>query len=55
VEACPTDAITHGHGIEVSGYNTSTLIKRKEDMLAPLPARVNPAAVVQEAEEVSAH
>jgi NADH-quinone oxidoreductase subunit I len=55
VEACPTDAITHGHGIEVSGYNTSTLIKRKEDMLAPLPARVNPADIVQEAEEVSAH
>lgn len=33
VEACPTDAITHGHGFEVASYNTSTLIKRKEDML----------------------
>ena len=55
VEACPTDAITHGHGFEVSSYNTSTLIKRKEDMLAPLPAHLNPAAVAQEAEEVSAH
>jgi len=39
----------------VSSYNTSTLIKRKEDMLAPLPAHVNPATVTQEAEEVSAH
>ena len=34
VEACPTDAITHGHGFEVASYNTSTLVKRKEDMLA---------------------
>ena len=39
VEACPTDAITHGHGFEVASYNTSTLVKRKEDMLAPVPAR----------------
>jgi NADH-quinone oxidoreductase subunit I len=38
VEACPTDAITHGHGFEVASYNTSTLIRRKEDMLVPLPA-----------------
>src|SRR4051794_36012349 len=38
VEACPTDAITHGHGFEAASYNTSTLIKRKEDLLAPLPA-----------------
>ena len=37
VEACPTDAITHGHGLEVASYNTATLIKRKEDMLVPLP------------------
>ncbi len=35
VEACPTDAITHGHGFEVASFNTSTLIKRKEDMLVP--------------------
>lgn len=35
VEACPTDAITHGHGIEVASFNTATLIRRKEDMLAP--------------------
>ena len=45
VEACPTDAITHGHGFEVASYNTSTLVKRKEDMLAPMPPA--PAAVVR--------
>src|ERR1700741_646652 len=38
VEACPTDAITHGHGFEFASYNTSTLVMRKENMLAPLPA-----------------
>jgi NADH-quinone oxidoreductase subunit I len=38
VEACPTDAITHGHGFETASYNTATLIIRKEQMLAPLPA-----------------
>ena len=38
VEACPTDAITHGHGFEIASYNTSTLIYRKERMLAPIPA-----------------
>jgi NADH-quinone oxidoreductase subunit I len=37
VEACPTDAITHGHGFELASYNTSTLIYRKEKLLAPLP------------------
>lgn len=36
VEACPTDAITHGHGFELASYNTSTLIYRKEKLLAPL-------------------
>jgi NADH-quinone oxidoreductase subunit I len=36
VEACPTDAITHGHGFETASYSTSTLIVRKEQMLAPL-------------------
>ncbi len=36
VEACPTDAITHGHGFELASYNTSTLVRRKEDMLVPL-------------------
>src|SRR3984885_1630478 len=37
VEACPTDAITHGHGFEIASYNVSTLIYRKENMLAPIP------------------
>ena len=34
-EACPTDAITHGHGFEIASYDTSTLIRRKEDFLRP--------------------
>ena len=54
VEACPTDAITHGHGFEVASYNTSTLVKRKEDMLVPL-RRAEPWVVIQEAEEVASH
>src|SRR5512133_2321446 len=37
VEACAADAITHGHGFEIATYNTSTLIYRKEQLLAPLP------------------
>src|ERR1035438_3065620 len=45
VEACPTDAITHGHGFEAASYDTSTLIKRKEDMLAPIPAGAKPPVV----------
>jgi NADH-quinone oxidoreductase subunit I len=40
VEACPTDAITHGHGFELASYDTSSLIIRKEQMLAPLAAGV---------------
>jgi NADH-quinone oxidoreductase subunit I len=39
VEACPTDAITHGHGFEVASFDTSTLIYRKERLLAPLPPK----------------
>lgn len=37
VEACPTDAITHGHGFELASYSTAALIMRKEDLLEPLP------------------
>jgi len=48
VEACPTDAITHGHGFEVASYNTSTLVKRKEDMLAPIPAGARPPVLGEE-------
>ena len=36
VEACPTDAITHGHGFEMATFNASGLVYRKEQMLAPL-------------------
>src|SRR5919106_2495882 len=45
VEACPTDAITHGHGFEAASYNTSTLVKRKEDMLAPVPPNAKPPVI----------
>jgi len=38
VEACPTDAITHGHGFELADYNTAALIIRKENMLDRAPA-----------------
>src|SRR5689334_5354484 len=54
VEACPTDAITHGHGFEAASYNTSTLVKRKEDMLAPLP-RGAEGRIQVPTEEVAAH
>jgi NADH-quinone oxidoreductase subunit I len=37
VEACPTDAITHGHGFELASLNATTIVMRKEDMLAPMP------------------
>jgi NADH-quinone oxidoreductase subunit I len=53
VEACPTDAITHGHGFEVASYNTSTLVKTKEDMLAPIPPGARPLVVTPET--VAAH
>ncbi len=53
VEACPTDAITHGHGFEVASFNTSTLVKRKEDMLVPVPAGVQPPVVA--ADPVASH
>ena len=39
VEACPTDAITHGHAFEIASFNTSTLVYRKEQLLAPIPGR----------------
>jgi NADH-quinone oxidoreductase subunit I len=54
VEACPTDAITHGHGFEVASYNTSTLVKRKEDMLVKIPVGAKPPVIVKTA-EASAH
>src|SRR5580698_5854174 len=39
VEACPTDAITHGHSIELAPYNINALIYRKEQLLEPWPPR----------------
>src|SRR5438105_15233901 len=32
VEACPKDAITHGHGFELSVYNRADLLKTKDDL-----------------------
>src|SRR5262249_5985277 len=40
VEACPTDAITHGHGFELAIFNATSLVYRKEQLLAPLAPRV---------------
>src|ERR1043166_5248235 len=54
VEACPTDAITHGHGFEVASFNTATLVKRKEDMLAQMPPGAQGRIQVSP-EEVAAH
>ncbi len=53
VEACPTDAITHGHGFEIASYNTSTLIYRKEQLLAPIPAGTRPPHVTEEQDELA--
>jgi len=54
VEACPTDAITHGHGFEIASYNTSTLVYRKEQMLVPIPAGAK-APVIAEKAPASSH
>jgi len=32
VEACPTDAITHGHGFELATYDINSLVYRKEQL-----------------------
>src|SRR3981189_1749407 len=37
VEACPTDAITHGHGFELATSNINALIYRKEKLLEKWP------------------
>jgi NADH-quinone oxidoreductase subunit I len=37
VEACPTDAITHGHGFELATYDINSLIYRKEQLLESWP------------------
>ena len=48
MEACPTDAITHGHDFEIASYNTSTLIYRKDRLLAPIPPGVHAPVVAEE-------
>ena len=50
VEACPTDAITHGHGFELATYNASSLIYRKEQLLAGTPAHEGANAVFSQYE-----
>jgi NADH-quinone oxidoreductase subunit I len=45
VEACPTDAITHGHGFEIASYDTSTLVYRKEQMLVPISPSAKPPVI----------
>src|ERR1700682_685302 len=50
VEACPTDAITHGHGFELASFNVSDLIYRKEQMLAPRPAHMGANVVFNQAD-----
>ncbi|MGA7414854.1 MAG: NADH-quinone oxidoreductase subunit NuoI [Bryobacteraceae bacterium] len=55
VEACPTDAITHGHGFELASFNTSSLIMRKEDMLAPIPPGAHAPVVSAPLESASGH
>jgi NADH-quinone oxidoreductase subunit I len=55
VEACPTDAITHGHGFEIASYNTSTLIYRKEQMLAPIPEGAHFPLKASEEESTTGH
>jgi NADH-quinone oxidoreductase subunit I len=47
VGACPTDAITHGHGFENASYNTVDLISRKERLLARCPRR-SPSCVAHD-------
>ena len=34
VEACPTDAITHGHDFALASYNLTDLIYRRKRLLA---------------------
>src|SRR5271154_5529125 len=50
VEACPTDAITHGHGFELASFNASNLIYRKEQMLAPAPAHMGANVIFNQAD-----
>ena len=51
VEACPTDAITHGHGFELATYNASNLVYRKEQLLAGTPAHEGANAIFSQYEK----
>ena len=55
VEACPTDAITHGHGFEIASFNTSTLIYRKEQLLAAPAPGANPPQIEVPEESPAGH
>src|ERR1700721_2234406 len=37
VEACPTDAITHGPGFELPSLNATTFVMRTKDLHTPTP------------------
>ena len=50
VEACPTDAITHGHGFELATFSASNLVYRKEQLLAAAPAHMGANAVFNKQE-----
>ena len=50
IEACPTDAITHGHGFELATFSATNLVMRKEQMLAPRPAHMGANIVFNQAD-----
>ena len=50
VEACPTDAITHGHGFELAAFSATNLVYRKEMMLAPRPAHMGANVIFNQAD-----
>ena len=52
VEACPTDAITHGHGFELASLNATNLVMRKEDLLVQVQPVPN---AVASPKDVAAH
>ena len=52
VEACPTDAITHGHGFELATFNATNLVYRKEQLLAAAPAHLGANPVFNTAEVI---
>jgi NADH-quinone oxidoreductase subunit I len=52
VEACPTDAITHGHGFELASLNATNMVMRKEDLLVPV-AQGLPNSFEEEAEALA--